>query len=88
MSYPTDTVNRMLSPVITWVIGVPMPRTKPIGIRLDDELRAAVTIAAAKDGRSISAFVKKLTMEWHVRSQRAKRKGDGHDEKVSASQRE
>ena len=41
-----------------------MAKTHHIGVRVDDEEHRALALAAADDDRSISSFVRKLTVEW------------------------
>jgi hypothetical protein len=42
----------------------PMPKTDPIGVRLDPEERAALERAAAADDRPVSALCRKIVAEW------------------------
>lgn len=41
-----------------------MPKTDPIGVRLDPEVKAALERAAAADDRSLSAMAHKIIAEW------------------------
>lgn len=41
-----------------------MPKTDPIGIRLEAAEKAALEQAAAADDRSMSAMVRKIIVEW------------------------
>jgi hypothetical protein len=41
-----------------------MPKTDPIGVRLDPEERAALERAAAADDRPLSALCRRIVAEW------------------------
>jgi len=43
-----------------------MPKTPPVGVRMDPELKAALERAAFEDQRSLSALISKILREWAV----------------------
>lgn len=41
-----------------------MPKTTPLGVRLDEDVRKALTKAAKDDARSISSLTSKIIADW------------------------
>lgn len=43
-----------------------MARTNPLGVRVEDEVKAALERAAAADDRSVSSLVERILRAWLV----------------------
>ncbi len=41
-----------------------MPRTAPLGFRVDPEMKAALERAASQDQRSVSSLILKILSDW------------------------
>lgn len=41
-----------------------MAKTTPLGVRLDEDVRKALTKAAADDSRSVSSLLSKIVSDW------------------------
>lgn len=41
-----------------------MPKTTPLGVRLEEDVRKALTKAAKDDSRSISSLISKIIADW------------------------
>jgi len=41
-----------------------MTKTTPLGVRLDEDVRKALTKAAKDDSRSISSLISKIITDW------------------------
>lgn len=41
-----------------------MAKTTPLGVRLEPEIREALTRAAREDGRSLSSLIAKILSDW------------------------
>jgi hypothetical protein len=41
-----------------------MPKTTPLGVRLEQDVRDALTKAASDDGRSVSGLIGKILSDW------------------------
>lgn len=41
-----------------------MPKTTPLGVRLEEDIRKALTKAAKDDQRSISSMISKILTDW------------------------